>query len=59
MYNKEVKLLFGKNKIQFIYSFNENTKYADLFEYSLFFFQILIYVNAFVLQTIIIILIMI
>ena len=33
MYNREVKLAFGKNKVQIFYSFNENTKYADLFEY--------------------------
>jgi len=33
MYNREVKLSFGKNNLQIVYSFNENTKYADLFEY--------------------------
>ena len=33
MYNTKVKLAFGNNKVQFVYSFNENTKYNDLFEY--------------------------
>jgi len=33
MFNTEVNLTFGKNKIHLYYSFNENTKYSDLFEY--------------------------
>ena len=33
MFNTEVKLAFGNKKLQFNYSFNENTKFGDLFEY--------------------------
>ena len=33
MFNTEVKLAFGNKKLHFNYSFNENTKYGDLFEY--------------------------
>jgi len=38
MFNTEVNLTFGKKKLHLYYSFNENTKYSDLFEYVSFLF---------------------
>ena len=33
MYNKEIKIVFGNKKIHFNYSYNDHTKFSDLFEY--------------------------
>ena len=33
MYNKEIKIVFGNKKIHFNYTYNDNTKFSDLFEY--------------------------
>ena len=33
MKNKEIKLVFGNKKINFNYSYNDHTKFSDLFEY--------------------------
>jgi len=38
MFNTEVNLTFGKKKLHLYYSFNENTKFSDLFEYVSFLF---------------------
>ena len=38
MYNKQVNLIVGKNKILFNYSYNDNTKFGDLLEYVSFLF---------------------